>query len=444
MNSSHPSRPYVPRVIDAELGNLLAGVGAVLLQGAKAVGKTASAQRHARRTVRLDRDALATVVRADPAAAIREPFPVFFDEWQHVPAILDEVRIRIDDDPRPGIAILAGSAAPPKKARPTHTGSGRIVTMRMRPLTLSERLMADDTQPSAQDMVSVGELLRGSHSPLRGTSPWALADYAREIIASGFPALRSLGTHARAAQLEGYVNHLVTRDVEEANGAAVNPDAVRRWLTAYAAATATTISLEKLRNVATAGDGGTPAKTTVLRYRDTLERLFIYDPVPGWKPGGTAISRLGEAPKIHLVDPALSAHLLGVDEGALMDGTLPPLVNAVPAVRDGGLFGALFESLIVQSMRTYAQANRVGHYHLRTHSGEHEIDGILIRPDHRCVAYEVKLAGAINDDDVRHLLWLRQHLGDRLLDAAVIHTGPEAYRRLSDGIAVIPAALIVP
>ncbi|MEO8946220.1 MAG: AAA family ATPase, partial [Gemmatimonadaceae bacterium] len=117
MNTSHPSRPYVPRVIDAELANLLAGVGAVLLQGAKAVGKTASAQRHAKRTVRLDRDAMATVVRADPAAAIREPFPVFFDEWQHVPAILDEVRIRIDDDPRPGIAILAGSAAPPKKAR---------------------------------------------------------------------------------------------------------------------------------------------------------------------------------------------------------------------------------------------------------------------------------------------------------------------------------------
>jgi predicted AAA+ superfamily ATPase len=232
--------------------------------------------------------------------------------------------------------------------------------------------------------------------------------------------------------------------VEEATGAAANPAGVRRWLTAYAAAAATTTSLEKLRTVATAGDGSTPAKTTALRYRDTLERLFIYDPVPGWKPGGTALSRLGEAPKLHLVDPGLSAHLLGVDEGALLDGITTPLVEAVPAVRDGGLFGALFESLVVQAMRVYAQANDVAHHHVRTHGGEHEVDGVLVRRDQRCLAYEVKLGGTIEDDDVRHLRWLRAHLGDALLDAVVVHTGPEAYRRREDGIAVIPAALLVP
>ena len=275
-------------------------------------------------------------------------------------------------------------------------------------------------------------------------SPWGLTDYAREIVASGFPAIRPLAPRLRTAQLEGYVDHLVTRDVEEATGAAANPAAVRRWLTAYAAATATTTSLEKLRDVATAGDGGTSARTTAVRYRDALERVFIYDPVPAWKPGGTALSRLGEAPKLHLVDPGLSAHLLGVDEGALMEGATTPLVEAVPAVRDGGLFGALFESLVAQSLRTYAQAAGVAHHYVRTHSGEHEIDGLLVRRDQRCLAYEVKLAGTVGDADVRHLRWLRDHLGDLVLDALVIHTGPEAYRRREDGIAVVPAALLVP
>lgn len=444
MAASSPLRPYTPRVLDAELAELLTGLGAVLIQGAKAVGKTATAQRHAARTVRLDRTATADVVRADPGAAIREPFPVFFDEWQRVPAILDEVRTRIDEDPRPGIAILAGSAAPPKAARPTHTGAGRIVTRRMRPLAIAERLTADGHLPGTRDTVSVAELLRGTRPALGGASPWTLADYAREIVASGFPAIRTLAPRLRAAQLDGYVEHLVTRDVEEANGAAANPAAVRRWLTAYAAATATSTSLEKLRNVATAGDGGAPAKVTAMRYRDALERLFIYDPVPAWKPGGTALSRLGEAPKLHLVDPGLSAHLLGVDESALMDGATPPLVDAVPTVRDGGLFGALFESLVAQSMRTSAQANDVAHHYLRTHGGEHEIDGVLVRRDHRCLVYEVKLAGAVHDDDVRHLRWLQDHLGAQILDAVVIHTGPEAYRRRADGIGVVPAALLVP
>lgn len=427
--------------MDGELDRLLAGVGAVAIDGAKAVGKTATATRRAARTVRLDDAARAAVVRADPDAALRAPFPVFFDEWQHVPALWDAVRHRVDDDSTPGLVVLAGSAAPRRHAQPTHTGAGRIVTRRMRPLAISERLDA-----TGRDTVSVGSLLtRGPRPPLQGDSPWTLVDYAREIVASGFPAIRTLPSELRHTQLDGYVQHLTTRDVQESSGAAANPAAVRRWLQAYAAATSTTTSLEKLRDVATAGGGSPPAKTTVLRYRDALERIYIYDPVPAWKPGGTALSRLGEAPKIHLVDPGLSAFLLGIDAAALLDGASTPLVDAVPAVRDGGLFGALFESLVAQSMRTYAQAQplRVEHAYVRTHGGDHEVDGLLIRSDQRCVAYEVKLAGTVDDDDVRHLHWLKQRLGDQLLDAIVVHTGPAAYRR-PDGIGVVPAAMLVP
>jgi len=49
----------------------------------------------------------------------------------------------------------------------------------------------------------------------------------------------------------------------------------------------------------------------------------------------------------------------------------------------------------------------------------------------------------VTDDDVKHLLWLRRVIGADLLDAAVITTGTDAYRR-PDGIAVIPAALLGP
>ncbi len=56
---------------------------------------------------------------------------------------------------------------------------------------------------------------------------------------------------------------------------------------------------------------------------------------------------------------------------------------------------------------------------------------------------EVKLARAIDDSVVDHLLWLRREIGDDLLDAVVITTGGQAYRR-ADGIAVVPAALLGP
>lgn len=103
----------------------------------------------------------------------------------------------------------------------------------------------------------------------------------------------------------------------------------------------------------------------------------------------------------------------------------------------------MFESLVALSLRVYAQANEATVHHVRTRNGDHEIDFIIERDDHRIVALEVKLSATVDDSDVSHLHWLRNHLGPDLLDAAVITTGTFAYRR-SDGIAVIPAALLAP
>jgi len=111
--------------------------------------------------------------------------------------------------------------------------------------------------------------------------------------------------------------------------------------------------------------------------------------------------------------------------------------------RDGPLLGALFESLVTLSIRVYAQAASADVGPFRTKAGEREVDLIVQRGDRRVVAMEVKLAGAVDDGDVRHLRWLMDHLGDDLLDAVVITTGAEAYRR-QDGIAVIPVALLGP
>jgi hypothetical protein len=71
------------------------------------------------------------------------------------------------------------------------------------------------------------------------------------------------------------------------------------------------------------------------------------------------------------------------------------------------------------------------------------VDLIVERPDQRVAAIEVKLSARVDDDDVKNLLWLREQIGDNLLDAIVINTGQHAYRR-RDGIAVVPAGLIGP
>ena len=65
------------------------------------------------------------------------------------------------------------------------------------------------------------------------------------------------------------------------------------------------------------------------------------------------------------------------------------------------------------------------------------------RANGRVVAIEVKLGAVVEERDLRHLRWLKTHIADDLIDAMIITTGPEAYRR-KDGIAVVPAALLGP
>jgi predicted AAA+ superfamily ATPase len=170
-----------------------------------------------------------------------------------------------------------------------------------------------------------------------------------------------------------------------------------------------------------------------------LERLWVLDRVDAWLPTRNRVRRLAAPPKHHLVDPALAARLLAVDAQQLLTGT-----SGKPSVpRDGTLLGALFESLVTQSIRVYAQASEAEVRHLRTYGGEREVDLIVVRDDGRILAIEVKLARTVTDGDMRNLIWLREQIGDDLIDAMVITTGPEAYRR-RDGIAVVPAALLGP
>ena len=419
---------YRPRIVDAELDALLEGLPAVSLEGPKAVGKTETALRRARTVHRLDDPGQLQIVRGEPGRLTTGDPPILVDEWHRLPASWDLVRRAVDAGPRPARFLLTGSAAP--SDAPTHSGAGRIVTVRMRPMALAER---DITTPT----VRLASLLQGGRPALGGVTRLSLTDYADEITRSGFPALRNYDGRLLRAQLDGYIDRIVEREFVELGKSVRNPGALRRWLTAYAAACSTTASYETIRDAASADESDKPAKTTTRPYRVALEQLWIIEPLPAWAPTRNRLRRLASAPVHQLADPALAATLLGVDTGALVGGA--PAGPRIP--REGTLLGALFESLVTLSVRTYAQANEARVGHLRTRGGEHEVDLIVERRDGRVVALEVKLSATVDDADTRHLAWLAERLGPDLLDAAVITTGREAYRR-ADGIGVIPAGLL--
>jgi predicted AAA+ superfamily ATPase len=440
---------YDRRVVDDELDELLRAPGAVFLQGARAVGKTSTATRRVRTVHALDDPAVRSVAQADAGVLLRQPRPILFDEWQLVPEVFDAVRRAVDVDREPTPFLLTGSASP--RVEPTHTGSGRYSFVRMRPLALSERGMG---APS----VSLEALLTGRRPEITGRTKVDLVRYADEIVASGFPGLRSLRGRPLRQRLDGYLEGIVTKDFEEQGRRVRKPELLMRWLRAYAAATATMAKFDKLRAAAGREGEDVPHKQTTLGYRDALTRLWLLEPLAAWHPTHHHLGQHVGAEKHHLVDPALAARLLGMDATALVQGRESPdyrnLAEAMEVAhvtesarsampRLGHLFGNLFESLVTQSVRVYAQAAECSVFHYRRADHRREIDLIVRRQDHRVLAIEIKLSDTIHDDDVRHLEWLARQIPDDVLDTLIVYTGSYAYRR-PDGVAVVPAALLGP
>ncbi len=129
---------YLPRIVDAELADLLKAAGAVLIEGPRATGKTATAARAALSEVLLDVDDNARrMIGIDPATVLDGETPRLIDEWQLEPTIWNHVRRAIDRRSAPGQFILTGSAVPADDIT-RHTGAGRFVRLRMRPLSLYE------------------------------------------------------------------------------------------------------------------------------------------------------------------------------------------------------------------------------------------------------------------------------------------------------------------
>ena len=429
---------YIPRLVEEELDMLISSFSAVCIDGVRAVGKTTTALRRAKTVFSLDEGNVLSILRSDPKQIVNAPEPILIDEWQLMPELWDIVRRAVDDNNRPGRFILTGSAGP--ATLPAHSGAGRIVGVRMRPMSLHER-WAEQSTPT----VSLSALLSQKPSrsaEIKGKTNVGSKRYIEEIVAGGFPGMRGKGGSSDERALREYCERIVDRDFSATGHVVRKQAALRRWLSAYAAATSTTVSYEKLRAAATSNEGQKPSKPTAIAYTDTLRGMWLMDPLEAWIPLTSQFRRLAHAPKHHLADPALAASFLEASATTLQAGEqFGPEV-----LRDERLAGRLFESLVALNLRIYAQVANASVLHFRTWSGDHGVDFIVQqRGSSGVVAIDVKFKETAEEEDFRHLQWLKDKLGDELIDAVLVTTGEYAYRRMdSDNIAVVPAALLGP
>ncbi|HKU59243.1 MAG TPA: DUF4143 domain-containing protein, partial [Gaiellaceae bacterium] len=153
----------------------------------------------------------------------------------------------------------------------------------------------------------------------------------------------------------------------------------------------------------------------------------VVEEVPGWMTN--RLSRLTEMPKRYVIDPALLAYLLRVDVAGVM--------------RDGDLLGRVIDTFVAAQLRPELavsdQQPRL--YHLRTQGGRQEVDLLIEFGGDRVLGIEVKAAAAVGREEAKHLLWLRERLGDRFLAGVVVHSGPTVFE-IDDRIVAAPISTL--
>ena len=416
---------YMPRIADREVERALRASPAVVIEGPRACGKTWTGRRHARSEVPFDavfENRLAAQIA--PRELLDGPVPRLLDEWQLAPGVWDAMRRACDDRGRKGQFILTGSADPPDDDT-RHSGAGRIIRVRMRPMSLFE-------SGESSGSVSLGGLL-ASGSASAPPSALKLPDVADLACRGGWPGL--LGDEPAAAQLQlrGYLDEISRTDISRVDGIARDPAGVRRLLASVGRNVATQATLKTL-GADIAGGAQTLHPQTVKSYLDALARLFVTEELPAWRPHLRSRAELRRAPKHYFADPSLAVAALRSNPHRLM-GEL-------------SYFGLLFESLVLRDLAVYARANDWELSHYRDSSGL-EVDVILTSLDYRrWAAVEVKLGGAEPvEQAVRSLRRLRERIDtERMGDPAkliVVTAGGPGFE-YPDGTAVVPITALGP
>ncbi len=410
---------YVPRIVDAELSDRIATSGAVVIEGPKACGKTATASQIAKSEVRLDTDEEAQrAIDIQPSIVLEGKQPRLLDEWQAAPAIWNHVRRHVDDTGgTPGQFILTGSSVPDDDIN-RHTGAGRFSFLHMRPMTLFET-------GHTNGAISLSSLMAGERpsSPDPGLT---VTDIAERIVIGGWPARYKSPTKEAMRSNRDYLKQVREVEVNQLAGGSRDPQRIGRLLQSLGR----NVASDAQRRVL-AHDSGL-AESTVDQYLDALTRLMLIEDQAAWSPSMKSAATLRRAPKRHFVDPSLA---VATSNTAGPEALLLELSH----------MGSLFESLVVRDLRVLSQPLGGTVFHYRD-SNNLEVDAV-VQLDGQWAAFEVKLNPNKIDKGADALERLVQNINTEAWGMpaclGVITATGYAYER-DDGIMVLPIGTLAP
>ena len=429
---------YRNRILDGILSRKLAGVGAVLVEGPKWCGKTTTCEQLAKSVLYLAdpvrRDRYLMQASVDITELLKGDQPRLIDEWQDAPKFWDAIRYDVDHSEGWGHYILTGSAVPPDdrnersgKKDIVHSGTGRIVRIRMRPMTLWE-------SGESSGELSFGALFAGGRfSPVKAQDH-SLADTAYLVCRGGWPQAVSQKGELALDRAFDYVEAVVNSDVSRVDGVSRDPTRVRRLLRSYARLQGTQSTIPNIRRDMATGDRNGPDDDTIASYLNALRKIFVIEDAEAWCPALRSKSAIRMSDTRYFSDSSIATAVLGLGPEDLMN--------------DVRAFGWYFETMAVRDLRVYADALNGKVYHYLDRNGL-ECDAVIHLRNGASGLVEIKLGGeSLIEEGAKTLNELSGLIDtSRQREVAfkmvVTATGDCAYQR-SDGIIVCPLSALRP
>lgn len=418
---------YRKRLIDDKIKKYLGIFGAISIEGPKWCGKTWTSLNHSESAIYLTERGPRDLAKVDPKYIFNEKRPQLIDEWQLVPSIWDSVRHECDSSKDTGKFILTGSTSLSKKEKEDvvfHSGTGRIATMRMHPMSLYE---SGDSTGDVSILDMLFNKVKGKY--IRKVE---LDELAKLIIRGGWPAnveIKDIDVIPKS-----YIESIVTKDIHERKDKKRDTNKMRMLFRSLARNESTVAGNDTLVKDIEEYENGNElieSRQTVADYIGVLDSLYLTCNQEAYSINYRSSKRIGKSPKRHFVDPSLAC--------ACLDLTVEKLLN------DHETFGLMFEALVERDLRIYMDYLDGHLYHFRDNISGDEVDAILEFSNGDYGAIEIKLSDRSIEDAKKSLQTFYKNVKKKPKFMCIIVGHYEAVIQDPDtGIYIIPITSLKP
>lgn len=367
--------PYIKRELERKFMEMNSFFKAVLVTGARQVGKTTMLKHLAEKTERtyvtLDDIAVRELARSDPALFFQtfKP-PILIDGVQHAPQLFERIKLLCDQTEDTGLFWLTGSQHFGMMKHVRESLAGRIGILEL--YSLSQREKKEILIDEPLDFSFHGLQLRQDKIPKTDVT-----QIFEHIWRGGMPQVISASEEIRQEYFNSYVDTYLMRDIVEVGGV-TDSSKFMKLLKACAALTAQQVNYKTL---ADAADISEPTAKDWVRLLEGLGIIYLLQPY-----SNNGLKRLVKTPKLYFCDTGLCSFLsMWLTRDTLMNGAAS---------------GHFFENyVVIELLKNYTYAKSKANLYYYRDSNAKEID-VFIELNGFVHPLEIKKSASPNRKEV--------------------------------------------